>query len=302
MRSDVLYGIAVADAIGNPLEFLSQVKKSDYQRSAASPLLRVSDDTQMSMFLYEALVNSDLSVIGHAPEVFRGAYLRWYQTQTYQAQQRSRGGLLDFDSLFRVEAPGRTCISACRALLEDRDVHNDSKGNGTVMRCAPIALVGHVLGWSLPSQVALARLDALTTHKHPFAGDSSVFLVTLYHFILDGSSFEEALDHTCLELGDLIHPHVMNLVLSLLDLKEYKAKMKVLGGWVAEEALAMAVGSVFHADSYEDAICRAICIGGDSDTVGGIAGGLAVAAGMPVPENLIRKLNVLDALEYLFKE
>lgn len=207
-----------------------------------------------------------------------------------------------FDSLYRVEAPGRTCMSACRALLDDRVVANDSKGNGTVMRCSPIALVGHVLDWSLPSQVALARLDALTTHKHSFAGDSSVFLVTLYHFMLRGSGFEEAIDQASLELSELIHPQVMNLVLRMLDPKEYRAKMKTMGGWVAEEALAMAVGSVFHADSYEDAICRAICIGGDSDTVGGIAGGLAVAAGMPVSDNLIRKLNVLDALEYLFKE
>lgn len=302
MRSDILYGIAVADAIGNPLEFLSQVNPSDFKKSKNTRVLRVSDDTQMSMFLYEALVTKELSVLGSANEVFKGAYLRWYQTQSYRSRDSVVDGLLRFDSLYHVEAPGSTCMSACRSLSSGLTVTNDSKGNGTVMRCAPIAMVGQVFDWSLPNQVALARLDALTTHKHPFAGDSSAFLVTLYHFLLRGVSFHEALGHAEDELRGIINPHVMSLVLGMLNVKTFRSQMKTMGGWIAEEALAMAVGSVFHSASYEEAISKAICIGGDSDTVGGIAGGLAVAAGLPVPSGLIPKLNVLDAMEYLFKE
>ena len=72
-----------------------------------------------------------------------------------------------------------------------------------------------------------------------------------------------------------------------------------LGGWVAEEALALAVGAVAGATDYMDAILAANCIGGDFDTVAGIAGGLVAAVGMSPPTCHRDKINVRDTVESL---
>ena len=47
------------------------------------------------------------------------------------------------------------------------------------------------------------------------------------------------------------------------------------GGWVAEEALAIALYAVLATDSFAEAVVLAVNHGGDSDSTGAIAGNLA---------------------------
>ncbi len=304
IRTDVIYGIAVADAIGNPLEFYSSVDRLQFDHSASASTLRASDDTQMTLFLYESLVREGLSLRSITEETYRNAYLRWLSTQYAKATPVLGEGLLSFRSLHCTEAPGRTCLASCHSISKGEKVSNDSKGNGTVMRCSPIAVLGLAAGWSLEEQVKMAHDDAKTTHLHPFAAESSMFLVCLYHHLFKGKPLHESLQLSALFMLNRGAQQVADLVLSMGSSDTFRTTMKnnALGGWVAEEALAMAVGSVLHNDTYIAAIADAICISGDSDTVGGIAGGLAVASGMPVPEKYIKKLNVKDAMDYLLLE
>jgi len=92
---------------------------------------------------------------------------------------------------------------------------------------------------------------------------------------------------------------VCSMVVGCLDESVFEQSRRSLGGWVAEEALALAVGAVANADSYLGAIFSAVSIEGDSDTVGAIAGGLAVISGMSVPGEVKARLNASDAIEYM---
>jgi ADP-ribosylglycohydrolase len=87
------------------------------------------------------------------------------------------------------------------------------------------------------------------------------------------------------------------LLSALSDPVARSRQREELGGWVAEEALALAVGAVAGATDYMDAIRAANYIGGDSDTVAGIAGGLAAGTGMLPPPHLCAKINLRDAIE-----
>jgi ADP-ribosylglycohydrolase len=298
MIRDILYGIAVGDAVGNPLEFMSRVTHDDFRASAEKEHLRVSDDTQMTLFCHESL-----QAIGNQPQraenALQDGYLRWFKTQTGKRELASTG-LFQFESMYSVEAPGRTCIDSLRALAAGRKVENDSKGNGTVMRCAPIAFWAHQHGLDYAVAYEVASKDALLTHKHPMASLSSVLLTGIHLRMMDGMAFQDAVEGALSDPGIPLIPSVERMLLSALSDPAARSRQREeLGGWVAEEALALAVGAVAGASEYMDAIRAASCIGGDSDTVAGIAGGFAAATGMLPPAHLCAKINVRDAIESL---
>lgn len=297
MLSKILRGIAVADAIGNPLEFLREVSKDDFKSSMLLKELRVSDDTQMTLFCAESLSRAGDDLTRVASELEDG-YRRWYKTQGRAIP--CTDGLLRFGSLYRVEAPGKTCMGSLYTLTSGRKPTNYSKGNGTVMRCAPIAVWAKK--YDLPREVAFAVAgeDAKITHLHPYAAQSSMLLTAIYLNLFEGKAFIPSVAEATLELerGGLIDPEVSDLCLYALNATFFDRIKETRGGWIAEEALAIAVGAVARSKDYIEAITDAITIGGDSDTTGGIAGGLAVAAGMHAPDSLVSKVNVMDAIAY----
>lgn len=287
--SDVLWGSAIADAIGNPLEFIPLVSDGDFNASVNSRSLAISDDTQMSLFAYEALVaNFDT----------RGAYLRWYDTQRLKTPSAGATGLLKFKSLYKSEAPGTTCLRSCSAMSSGKPVINDSKGNGTVMRVSPVAVVAYLRGLESESAYLLAKSDALQTHKHPFAWQSSVLLTAVYLNIFNGSPLPVAVMNAAQQLPSC--SEVGGLMLSMFDKDQYRALRSRRCGWVAEEALALAIGANLHCTGYLN-IVRDACQGVscDSDTVAGIAGGIAAATGQPPPDRLKNKVAATDAIEYI---
>ena len=52
----------------------------------------------------------------------------------------------------------------------------------------------------------------------------------------------------------------------------------------------MALRAFLEASSYEDAIRNAISVGGDSDTIGAITGGIAIAFFKEMPDTLIAEI------------
>lgn len=296
--SEVLFGIAVGDAVGNPLEFQYDVTPSDVRNSITSKSLVVSDDTQMSLFCAESLWRS--SSVEEAKENLKRGYLYWYYTQS-NSEALILSGLLSFPCMYSVQAPGRTCITSLSNLRNGRVVSNDSKGNGTVMRCAPIAYWAARKGIVLSDLHCLAEWDAKLTHQHPYAAKSSAVLVGIHLHLLAGFSLSNAVTRTVGYLGGNLESGLRGLFLDAIDPDKFERMKNSMGGWVAEEALALAIGAVVCTGTYTQAITRAIALPGraDSDTVGGIAGGLAVAAGREVPPALKAKLNNLPAMEYI---
>lgn len=287
---ETLWGGAVADAIGNPLEFQTTVSNDAFLKSTNGDRLDISDDTQMSLFAYEAL---------YLRATTQGAYQRWYQTQrTGTPKVLPPDGLLQFKSLYRREAPGGTCMGSCAALVRGQEVDNNSKGNGTVMRVAPIAVFAHMK--NLPDEAAylLAKEDALITHKHPYAWQSSVLLTSIYLNLFRGSPLHVAVLTAIKSLPSCIE--VGMLVASMTNPTNYAKLRSRRCGWVAEEALALAVGANLHATGYLNVV-REACQGYscDSDTVAGIAGSIAAALGYVAPDHLKQKIAAADSIEYI---
>jgi ADP-ribosylglycohydrolase len=271
-------GMAVADAIGNPLEFLVGSRGVDMPSEFdnawnSNKVIHVSDDTQMTMFLMEALLADTWGSGKHIK--------RWYTTQTTRGPLHEYMGLLKYREMYRVEAPGHTCMTSAKALVAGELVDNNSKGNGTTMRCLPIAY------WCakecLPERVLMEMLAVETqfTHKHHVATTATQALGTLYHLLLLGISWESAVSRIAKKF-----PEFEDMTSSNWD------DVSHLGGWVADEALIMAVVANNCADNYRDIIKLAACIDGDSDTVAGIAGALSGLRGHVVEHRMKMRLDV----------
>jgi ADP-ribosylglycohydrolase len=288
---EVLWGVAVADAVGNHLEFVGNVTEADVRKELLKPVLYPTDDTQMTLFNYESL--------------FRGwgvneAVLAWWRTQTY-SKPKAPTGLEAFATLYRREAPGTTCCNSAMDLLSGAEVDNDSKGNGTVMRASPFAVMAHLQNWPKERAFLLAKQDALTTHKHPYAWQSSVLLVAILLRMFSGQGVKEAVVQAYTDTGITVldGPDLLRMV---FDREVYSKLLGRRSGWVAEEALALALGANLYA---KDQSFLGICtqaysgVATDSDTVGSIAGAIAAARGISAPENLKKRLYAEDAIVYI---
>lgn len=278
----ILRGIAIGDAVGYPLEFMRDPTAKDFNASWSRKTLEVSDDTQMAMFLAEALINYTEAQTPILDTITR-AYLHWYRTQAPKTLilDPSLGSLIEFKEMYASRAPGRTCTGSLSQLAHGGVRRkNDSKGNGTVMRCAPIAWFA--LGKATyPEDVAatLAWYDAGITHDHPWAAQSSAILATMGVFMLSGYSITAAVLQAITVVRDLfnVDPYVEKLILGSLSPKWQGGD---LGGWVAEEALALAIHANVCHESFINVLRQATVFPGDSDTVGAIAGAIAGFGGL----------------------
>jgi len=115
-----LVGGAVGDALGYTVEFmsLSEIRKRFGGKGITRyvtdnrGIARFSDDTQMTLFTLEGLMNS---VVGHNYEVIEPettlpyiekAYLNWLKTQTASPAKQSDSWLSHIRTLWSRRAPG----------------------------------------------------------------------------------------------------------------------------------------------------------------------------------------------------
>lgn len=225
-----LFGGAVGDALGYPIEFRSEQEifseygaggLQEYIIDWKSGKALISDDTQMSLFTANGILIADTRAamrgIGGVPHNYvADSYLDWLftQEQSYEhARDLPRGftegrtsWLLDVPGLYSRRAPGTTCMSALHQIKtggsggSTDSPQNHSKGCGGVMRVAPLAL-------RYDFHERLNDLDkegaeiAAITHGHPLGYMSAAVLVHIINRIIY-PKYEMTLKEIVLEAMD----------------------------------------------------------------------------------------------------
>ena len=309
-----LLGGAVGDALGAPVEFLSYDEiVRDFGPHGIRDLApaygrigAITDDTQMTLFTAEGLLRAHVrgcrKGICHPPSVVHQAYLRWLKTQgenslTLDDQIGMDGWLTDVKPLWSRRAPGMTCLSSLKQAHHfGEPARNDSKGCGTVMRIAPVGLV------ATPDEVFKLAFDVgALTHGHPSGALAAAFLSKLLNEIVFGASLTEALGSA---KATLIRADHHEEVLEAVERAEIASSSGYTGaavadgrlgaGWVAEEALSIALFSVLVGRTFEEAVVTAVNHSGDSDSTGSIAGNICgVLYGLEaIPERWLTELEM----------
>lgn len=317
IRGSLMAG-AAGDALGYPVEFMSRNAIlarygdkgiTEFKLDSDGKAL-VSDDTQMTLFtangMLMGLTRGYMRGIGGDPKDYvDGAYIDWYYTQTVNKKSERDDfhytWLRDLPELAHRRAPGITCLNACESLLAHRDVENNSKGCGGIMRVAPMGLLDASFKESGGSgfyykTVYLAEAGAhiaRVTHLHPLGYLPAALMTLLLSRIVpltpdevkesiidiindgldvmmnmygnDYAKYKEYLRTLTLKAVNLAHSNISDI----------QAIMQLGEGWTAEEAWAISLYCVIrHIDNMKEAIIAAVNHDGDSDSTGSITGNI----------------------------
>lgn len=288
-----LLGGACGDALGAPVEFHSAREiEAEYGPSGIADFApaygrvgAITDDTQMTLFTAEGLTGAfrehGAPDAGQITEAVHAALLRWLMTQTGRPGNAAADGLLAVPGLWAQRAPGNTCLSALAAARVGRPAINDSKGCGAVMRMAPVGFLV-VAGWNIESVFELGRRLGHLTHAHPSGYLSSGGIAAIIGLVLEGASLPDAVERTLAILEDYPDHEETSAILrrTLRFGSEGDGNIAAVGpggGWVGEEALAIAVCACLRYPAADSAIVAAVNHDGDSDSTGAIAGNIAGA-------------------------
>lgn len=307
-----LVGGAVGDALGAAVEFDSlEVIQRKYGASgindyavAYGRLGAITDDTQMTLFTAEGVIRAYFRMsrrgLCNTQECLKRAYLRWYETQgypvvnsEYEREMVISGWLIQQQGLFATRAPGNTCLSALGFWNANKKHQNNSKGCGAVMRVAPIGLFfsslhlrgddnGNMLDESHCADQCydMAVESSALTHHHKTSDDASAAFAIMIYYLALGHELDSALQ---LALQMLEERQANNETTDALKLACMLANddtpmtmaIQQLGeGWIAEEALAIAVYCALKTNNFNDGMIASVNHSGDSDSTGSIAGQL----------------------------
>jgi ADP-ribosylglycohydrolase len=320
-----LLGGAVGDALGAPVEFMprAEILRRHGARGiteyapAYGGVGRITDDTQMTLFTAEGLIRGIVRMRDRGFATFASvtanAYVRWLVTQGeapaagVEFGERERGWLFAQRGLHARRAPGNTCLAALRAMASlGAPARNDSKGCGGVMRVAPVGLFAwHFRDEHSPSEAfdLGAELAALT-HGHPTGSLAAGALAVVILELAQGRPLGGALAtaKSCLRTKPR-HEETLRAIERAESLaasgEPRDAAIRDLGeGWIAEEALAIAVYCALAARDFRDGVILAVNHDGDSDSTGSIAGNVlgtmhGVAA---IPGEWLQPLELRDVI------
>jgi ADP-ribosyl-[dinitrogen reductase] hydrolase len=237
-------GLAVGDALGAPVEFKEPGEfepVSDYQFSYVwhIPAGYWTDDTSMAICLAESIISRDTV---DATDLLN-RFGRWYT----QGENSATGRCFDIGNTTR------TNIEAFlkKGVTTAPNIHYQS-GNGGIMRLAPVAV-----RWWHNTRCAeeMAAMQSRTTHGSDECLDCAKELAFIISRAIQGHDVQKELSQ---QLGGLDVSVISN-------------------SGRAKDTLLAAKWSVATTDSFESAVCKAVNLGGDADTIGAVAGQIAGA-------------------------
>jgi ADP-ribosylglycohydrolase len=313
-----LLGGAVGDALGAPVEFMTGADIAarfgpDGVTALPEGPGRITDDTQMTLFTAEGLIRAHNRLAERGtcdvPAVVLRAYQRWLFTQ--EGGRRAvpwdpefpagpSGWLVEQPFLHDRRAPGTTCLSSLRTAGAGTVEHrrNNSKGCGGIMRIAPVGLVS-----AEPFQLA-CEVAALT-HGHPSGFLAAGAFAVIVARLMAGDPLDRCVVEARRQVADCPEGEE---VTAALDGAVNEAAggpgnagsvVRLGQGWVAEEALAIAVYCALVAPTFRAGVLLAVNHGGDSDSTAAMTGNLLGAAlgAQAIDDDLLNGLEGRDVIE-----
>lgn len=258
----LLFGMLVGDALGS--RFIDkgpdEIPPLDMEYILEHPPKNYTDDTQMAISVLEEMVHNGIIDQSSLRERFLRRFSPWrdYGGGMLEVIERWRGG----------EAIGVTASSLYNG--------SGSFGNGAAVRVAPIALFFEVHETAaLNEQV---HRCALLTHTHPYGIAGALLHATAVLMALNDVPENEWITRIFKLSIESAFKIKLGRVTQCLERKAsaHESVKEIGNGPQAIEAVPAALYSVLrHPDSFIDSLLFSISMGGDTDTIGAMAGALA---------------------------
>jgi ADP-ribosyl-[dinitrogen reductase] hydrolase len=270
-----LLGLACGDALGRPVEFNSP---GSIQREHGTltemvgggtwnkPAGTVTDDTDQMLCIARSLDENGI----FDPQDVAERFVGWYESGPFDIGNMTR------DALGRLRGNEESWQEVGKAVYEDlRTQPNAGAGNGSVMRCAPVAVA---YSDDLDSLFYASVASSWITHADPRCTYGCALLnrviAGLLHDEKEGHVVDSAIDF-CREKAD-DEPGTDELFEAIQDVRELDTSVLSNSGYVVDTVQSSLYYSL-NADTFEDAVVDAVNAGGDTDTVGAVTGAVAGA-------------------------
>lgn len=240
-----MLGAIVGDMVGSIYEFHS-LKTKDFD--IFNPKMRMSDDSYLTIAVAKTLIK-------HYPIKYEKEELHSIQNDLCKAfveiWDKHRGA--GWGKMFF-----RWCITA-KKLNQIPEPYN-SYGNGSAMRISPV-------GWIANNEEEVKILSKTVTeitHNHPEGIKGAEAVALCIYLALHGATKEEIKERMIKEY----YPEIATLDFNKL-VETYKFNS------TCQKSVPQAIYCFLISNGLEDAIRNCVAIGGDSDTIGAIAGSIA---------------------------
>jgi ADP-ribosyl-[dinitrogen reductase] hydrolase len=286
----VVLGLACGDALGRPVEFRSQGQiAAEYgtltemvgHGTWEQPAGTITDDTDQSVCIARSLVECG----GFDPADITERFVAWYDSGPFDIGNMMRQSI-------QALKQGQAWDEAGQQVWE-ASAEGSNAGNGSVMRCAPLAVAYRD---NTDRLAEVSRESSLITHADPRCTyGCAVLNRTVAGYLRDEPNpLASALDQVCSDAPD----ELVSALAPVADGTEFESLST--SGYVVD-SLQTALHDAVFAESAEDAIVTAVNRGGDADTIGAITGAVAGArfGAQDLPERWLSSIDERDELTRL---
>lgn len=298
----VLFGVAVADALGVPVEFKSReylqanpVTKMLEYGTYYQPKGTWSDDSSMTFCLAESLSKGyyDLQDIAHTA-------FKWM----------SKAHWTPHNEVFDIGIGTRQALLKLGKGISPRDSGGKSEtdnGNGALMRILP--LLFEVRNESLDETFDKVYDVGGFTHGHIRSHLACLYYLEFGKLLLSGKGKFEIYQTLKKPIQEFIHQigasdelcHFKRLLVD--DIWHYTEPDIYSGGYVMH-TLEASIWCLLTTDNYREAVLKAVNLGEDTDTTAAVTGGLAALLyGFDtIPTEWLEQLVKKEEIENLAKQ
>jgi ADP-ribosylglycohydrolase len=290
-----LIGLAVGDALGAAVEFKfpgSFASVTGYRDGGPHRLEagEWTDDTSMALALADSIATVGWDLNDQADR-----YVQWWKTGKYSVNGRC------FDIGITTRSALGNFVAKKNALVSG-DRSDGASGNGSIMRLAPVPIrYAHLYPNNCDELSRRAEESSLPTHASEQCVAACRYLATVLAALIHGEDRDEVLSPDWQPLQRLneikpLHPLIQEIAQGSFRQKEPPA---IKGsGWVVK-SLEASLWAFYDAETFQEAVLKAVNLGDDADTTGAICGQLAGAywGESGISESLRAGLARMDMLE-----
>lgn len=270
---DILFGVAVGDALGVPVEFMSR------QTIAEKPINDMigfgtynlpagtfSDDSSLAFCLAEALTQEfSLQKIGNN-------FVAWLNNNYWTP----RGNVFDV-GIATSRAIRRLQVGLNPELAGGMDVSDN--GNGSLMRILP--LIVYIRDKQVTERYQITKQVSSITHGHIRSVIACFYYLEFARQIINGIDKFQIYKNLQIEIPEHLHslsinPYEVKLFYRLLKKNIYElAHKEIFSSGYVLHTLEASIWCLLTTENYKAATLKAVNLGDDTDTTGAVTGGLA---------------------------
>lgn len=296
---DILFGVAIGDALGVPVEF------NDRQTIALNPVTSMkgygtynlppgtfSDDSSLAFCLAEALTKEfNLQTIADN-------FIDWLNNKYWTP----RGTVFDV-GIATSQAINRLQQGCQPDLAGGMDISDN--GNGSLMRILPLLI--YINNKTLFERYQIIKQVSSITHGHIRSVIACFYYLEFARQLANGIDKFEIYKNLQTE----IHQHLNSLFINPDEIKLFDRLLKgnihklpdheILSSGYVLHTLEASVWCLLVTNNYKEATLKAVNLGSDTDTTGAVTGGLAglLYGWENIPQTWLQQIARKDDIEDL---